>query len=280
MDTSPNTSDRLQLVPPLADARTRFQAFLRDSARRQTSWQGAASFLQSLAEELHWHLSLGSPVRLKPVSDAFGIAVRFQDVQGQQRTEGTLRPVPGGFVATVFRGNPNTSLSARERFTLAHEIGHCLFFVNESRYALPRRVTPAPLHGSPEHRREEGLCNDFARALLIPSAAFGSCSEAPTAALLSRLSQELEVSIEPLIRRAIYDRKIWPEWSFAVLGPSTQPLRFLHGASVSPGSRRRLTTELAGLRYIDVPADRDKLPSAIVRESIATKQSVWFLCSA
>lgn len=281
----------------VADVTARFRSFLRNTSRLD-SWRGASPLLHAVADELHWLLSVTAPVRLKPISDALRIEIQIEAGQERPRTMGTLRPVPGGFVATIFaekqcettkattcgRSAEPRLLGPRERFTLAHEIGHSLFFVNEDKNGLPRRVTPNPISGSSEHRREEGLCNDFAGALLIPGQALASCSRPPSPTLLRTLTDELEVSMEPLLRRALYDWEIWERWSFVVINASSRTFRVLHGARVPPKARHRLIRELRDAKltlmtWADACAEVEhRIAGQVITTTLLGAQSAWLMC--
>lgn len=133
--------------------------------------------------------------------------------------DGLFVPVCGGFEVTLFR--PDASLAAtlfshsddalqpRERFTLAHELGHTLFFTWPDADILPQRLIPRALGGFAANAREEGLCHDFARALLIPSTAAPSIGREGNVGQLSTLARRFETSREPVVRRILYDFRLW-----------------------------------------------------------------------
>lgn len=53
-------------------------------------------------------------------------------------------------------------LTPRERFSIAHELGHCLAFRNFGAPPITKESDPK------EYRRQENCMNDFAEALLVP----------------------------------------------------------------------------------------------------------------
>lgn len=53
-------------------------------------------------------------------------------------------------------------LTPRERFSIAHELGHCLAFKNFSALPVSKKTDPQ------EYRRQEKCMDDFAQALLVP----------------------------------------------------------------------------------------------------------------
>jgi hypothetical protein len=86
----------------------------------------------------------------------------------------------------------------RERFTIAHELGHIL--VDRAKGAQPSTEA--------EYWKHEDMCNRFAGALLVPTAALKprTTTKDPAAALLSelwRVSAQCAVSQEVAARRLV-----------------------------------------------------------------------------
>jgi hypothetical protein len=186
----------------------------------------------------------------------------------------------------------------RQRFSIAHELGHTFFYDRSARPArrLPQRVSV----------REEQFCDVFAGELLAPAAAIPS---SPSLEDVIRLADELTVSQQVIARQMLrHGRFGWqailflsrPEqrvdgrdelrvrWSVAkhghhvpkttsyLQGPAFDAWRdqtpSLGRSSFEMGSLRGIITQLAipcstgvlvGVTALD--SERDKLPSSILR---------------
>lgn len=214
------------LHPAIRDAIGEFQSYvaaLGNAAR----WPRAQSLIQRVADEVHY--ATGSAPR--PSLDKVAAMFRCECVLEQQRVmkrAASLEPKAGGFVVRIFRSNDSDqqtlfdlesgssecaatrSLSARDRFTLAHELGHALFYHSDGRTAKPQKL-PVAKSSDRNEWRIEGLCHDFARALLIPQASRNSGECAPATARIASLAKEFEVTEEPLVRRVMHDWGCWPD---------------------------------------------------------------------
>lgn len=73
-----------------------------------------------------------------------------------------LEPVSGGFILKL--GKHQTTV--RRRFGIAHEIGHTFFYNLE--HDPPTKVLPRELSRLLGEKKEEDICNAFARELLMP----------------------------------------------------------------------------------------------------------------
>jgi hypothetical protein len=150
-----------------------------------------------------------APVMLKPMLQLQGgrlVLVRY-------REEGALIPCQSGFEVRVQIGTPPTRLRA----TVAHELGHTLF------YDGARRPPVRVLARSEEYRmREEVLCWDFARELLLPRGLFESEAKTiPSPEEVIRLGRKFCVSTHLVCRRAFYDTRIWENAGVSLLGAGT-----------------------------------------------------------
>jgi IrrE N-terminal-like domain len=97
--------------------------------------------------------------------DIFNLATRkglkvVEDLSGATCQEGQLVPVASGSRVRL----RSTAAEARKRFSLAHEIGHTFFYKDEG--VGPRHVIG--VLNAAERNAEEGICNLFANALLMP----------------------------------------------------------------------------------------------------------------
>lgn len=129
-------------------------------------------------------------------------SIRLQrGVGGYSCAEARLIPVPGGFLCDLTDGSVDT----RKRFSLAHEIGHTLFYAHDGR-TQPRHQIG--MLATPEIAAEERICNMFAGALLMPDAALKASLKAipegrPAAVLriIEQLGLRFRVSVPALLTR-------------------------------------------------------------------------------
>ncbi len=137
----------------------------------------------------------GLPLNLSDLCKAVGVALRFEPASGK-RPGGTYRFDDGSAEITVRLRDPAAALlDARDRFTLAHELGH---------HCLRLLGAPAPRRRA-EYWRQEELCNLFAASLLIPDHIVDELPEPSTAAqlaaLIAKVANEAGVSVETAGRR-------------------------------------------------------------------------------
>ncbi len=175
-------------------------------------WSGAAQLIDDIADQLVSSATAPSQGSyLRPIADTLRVKVRFVRSKEREQFCGIVEPVPSGFQAVVhFSG----SVGARERFTIAHEIGHTLFYTLGD--GEPQRIIPAlSLAGPRARHREEGLCNRFARALLLTKATVGRiASEPPALDVLFRWATRLAVNPEVVARRVLHDVEGWSTQTF------------------------------------------------------------------
>lgn len=232
-----------------------FRRYLLNELRAGSShWPAAQHLVHNAAAELVERSAfLSPPVDISAVARMLNVCVN-ECSEITTATLGRLIPVRGGFVvylsgipassdrpyaaltvSSESERNASPKLDARARFTFAHEIGHTLFYETPGADAIPRRLTQAPEFGSPGHRREEGLCHDFARALLIPDQCRVWLPPHPDLRALIGMARALRVGIEPLVRRVLHDWGAWDEVAIIDIaqdqaGPRATVLR---GRSVS-----------------------------------------------
>jgi IrrE N-terminal-like domain len=99
-----------------------------------------------------------APIDVEVLARALGLRVRFEATSVRRTPEATLVPGEANAEIVLFR-NPDRGGAERlrERFTLAHEIGH---------YCVLRRFNVRPRSRS-EYWRLEQACDDFAGRLLV-----------------------------------------------------------------------------------------------------------------
>ena len=93
----------------------------------------------------------------------------------------------------------------RRRFTVAHEIGHTLFFDLEDRVSSRFRVVDSHIESFHPDSGEERICNLVAEEILMPSAHFLSRIQLfpPIASTILQLSKEFKTSIHATSHRAV-----------------------------------------------------------------------------
>jgi hypothetical protein len=152
----------------------------------------AESAMRQRAQELLGAHGDGAvPVRLSAFFEWAGIRkVRSEEMP----LEGALRRLPDGRFDVLLREDASPR---RQRFSLAHELGHVLFY----RYA-PRAKAHQMQRNVRAPQEEERLCNVAAEELLMPSAIVSEALTAPDVAdRVVRLAQQCEVSIEAAMVR-------------------------------------------------------------------------------
>lgn len=182
---------------------------------RRAEWPGVHALILDLAGSIGRLTQTGTGA-IDPIAIAqsLHISVRFFESR-VPRLCGALLPLAGGFESAVYRKGPNVDpLSTEERFTVAHECGHALFYYAEG--GTPKRIIPR----SPGARNrleatvplEEDLCDSFARALLVPVAhARDIASKTTSMTELKAAAADLGVGLDVLIRRIAHDLREWPE---------------------------------------------------------------------
>ena len=188
-----------------------FQNYVFDAYRKRLpEWPEAKRLIQLAAEALLREVEeFKAPI--SPAAIAPLLRIKWQiAARTDSRLDGSLTPEGSYFRAVVFVDDQRFSgLSRRARFTFAHECGHTLFFDLDSRTL--NRIIPVGLpsnRGSDLEsidRREEGLCYDFARALLLPTELLRDLDTERSLGHLFRSCKSFDVSEEVIIRRLMYD---------------------------------------------------------------------------
>ena len=201
-----------------------FQSYVsRQYSSKALGWPVARKRIQDIAAAIVTTLGLKTP----PV-DLARVARLFQVNITERRTmhanvSGQLLPTRNGF-EIVMPENTKRQPSTRWRFTLAHELGHTLFFLSGP--SGPERIFPRPLGPlSALSRREEGLCDSFAAALLVPDVFLRDFrSQSPTLSGIIQTSLRFQVTPDVLIRRLLHDFRIMQDRAVYAIRPS-EPLR-------------------------------------------------------
>lgn len=120
--------------------------------------------------------------------------------------QGEIVPDDKGFTVRL---NSNHS-DVRNRATLAHEIGHTLFY--DTSKSPPRKIYTS------DDSKEEWICWDFASFLLIPEWSILEIKyeEKPDLKLICKTANALEVSVELFLRRIRWDFNLWEDFTIFV----------------------------------------------------------------
>jgi len=131
---------------------------------RSDEWPWASALVQQLAKKIATSARLKKePVNALALAETLHIKITFvkRYVAG---LSASLVPVLGGFEAAIYKKQSGTNLTKKEKFAIAHECGHVLFFYCDGK--IPARIIPRAIEGHKAARREEELCDHFASALL------------------------------------------------------------------------------------------------------------------
>ena len=180
--------------------------------------------LRDNAQTLLWH-----HIPARPPYDPFLIARLMQvvvETQPISGLDGYVEVVNGRYFAVI----SSLTNQRRQRFTLAHELGHVLF-MRQAEKGSPAPLVryrangcPPGLHQDPV---EESLCNEFASELLLPTSQVRTevvTTKDPVTTVL-RLSETFDVSLQAAAKRIVRilganrvgcalwknsERKMWP----------------------------------------------------------------------
>jgi Zn-dependent peptidase ImmA (M78 family) len=153
----------------------------------------------SLDNYLNFHIDKLTMDQDIPI-DVFRVANRIGAVieEREMIPEAAMEVKEGQFhiyLRSNFRGLPGTAL--RARFSLAHEIGHTLFYEQRDGSWKSRK-------DAPRGDRLEAACHKAAAMILVPSTALSAelhRGAISNAASLTELADRFEVSVEVMVRR-------------------------------------------------------------------------------
>ncbi len=190
--------------------------------------------LQEQVEAIRTRFSIGysESVDVDELARQLGIEVTYEDTDGYL---GCLIQHPNGIFIIV---SQNRQSRARQRFTLAHEIGHYLLHTTRDSDQTVVTFDDEETLTLVVDSGKEQAANDFARALLVPTQAFEQVQLGPiNLALIADVARRYEVTHAAATVRYL-----------EVVNPRAVVVR-LDGSSVHDRFRSR-----AGHRLV-VPAD-------------------------
>lgn len=188
-----------------------FQRYIMEQDRNNSdSWGGQAQkLIQSVASRLGELCKEGDGrVDLEAVALQMGATIVARGLRDDS-LRGSLSATDEGFEIRVGSREP----VHRQRFTVAHELGHILFY-SAGDGGRARRLLPYG-RGTSLRAREEGLCDAFARALLVPEAIASELAcKSPSLEEVLDTRCRLGTSGEVILRRMLYDFEAWPKCVF------------------------------------------------------------------
>src|SRR6185503_6763324 len=196
------------LPPAVRHAVDAFQRYVCDRYSHRAAWPDSRKLIQAVADALAMRVGGGPPIDPRAVAKSLSIDVRFRS-GSPEKSCGELIPVHGGFRASVARGD-SIGERLRTRFTVAHECGHALFFRCDER-RVSWRIVPRQVVDRRLIQREEGLCDAFAGALLVPADSLAlRISSQPNLTSLLAAASYFAVNPEVVARRVLYECRMWP----------------------------------------------------------------------
>jgi Zn-dependent peptidase ImmA (M78 family) len=128
----------------------------------KNSWQAVKQGILQAANYLREEAGqISAPIMLENIEKLCGIQKEVvYDLEGASGA--ILEPVSGGFIIRLGKGQTRI----RRRFGIAHEIGHTFFYNLD--YDPPIKIFPRERSRLLIDKKEEDICNAFARELLMP----------------------------------------------------------------------------------------------------------------
>jgi hypothetical protein len=156
--------------------------------------------------QIGWDGSI--PIDLIAICDTYDFEVRFSNIPEMQEI-GRMKIVGDGDFHIVINTHETDCLDSfssiqsvrrRQRFTLAHEIGHCIYKSHTDIELQKDLQNPSNPHSRTYAKQRENQANLFAAHLLIPGEAFKklvkSVSLRNMGILIQKVSESFDVSIQ------------------------------------------------------------------------------------
>lgn len=192
------------------------QNFTIELKRGPTDWDDIKEHSIKIADGLRYETGQNKfPIDLSPVRNLRKIH-SLQLKKYSFDFQGELIPDSQGFIVAL---NEDHSV-VRRRATIAHEIGHTLFF-DISKTPPTRIFKENSFSGgynrkkNKAHSYEELVCWDFARSLLMPEElvheSFSHFEQIPTSKEIWSLAQDFRVSVDLFSKRIKWNLKLWED---------------------------------------------------------------------
>jgi Zn-dependent peptidase ImmA (M78 family) len=203
-----------------------FQKYIFDMLKNDSlKWPKAQALIQGISASIVNVIGYEAlPINILTIAEKLRIAIELHP--SSQYFRGKVEPVFGGFELNLYGqtstiesiikhglpfqehiGGCQLEVTNQGRFALSHEIGHIFFYSSIHPELTPERIYSRKIGG--KFSREEGLCHDFARAILIPNQYRKMINKEPSLVVLMKLSKIFGVGLEPLVRRILYDWQMW-----------------------------------------------------------------------
>ena len=276
------SEDSIRLTSTVLGAISDFQSYVvwrrGQSNEKRSRESKSKDLIQDVADALVQSTTPpGRRVDLSRVGSLLRVVER-PDRRSNRAVMTWLFPVESGFHMSVNRNMEMTE--GRLRFSIAHEYGHTLFFRLYS--SPPRRLVPMAISNTAEYRWEEGLCHDFARALLLPrTGTYEAASGGVGLQLLQRICSSYEVSMDVAVRRILYDLRLWRRSIFYKVDIEDLSAEVFRGrGSRSSPTRRVIEDALQGLDREHVLARLSRLEGLRAREMgfPTSRRYLWLRC--
>lgn len=158
---------------------------------------------RSVTELLSMGRVVAAPVPVEDIAGRLGASLRYEHFQNE--VSGLLMRGPNGVIIAVERDQPTT----RQRFTIAHEIGHLVLHDQEEvriDRSFPLRFRSQ--HSSSAEDVEEIEANAFAASLLMPAALLrremhGLALDIEDEEQIRRLASRYQVSLQAMTYRLL-----------------------------------------------------------------------------
>jgi len=162
---------------------------------------------------------INPPVDISEVAKIRKVHSIILSSEQENKEDAVMIPDLNGFIIKI----PENASLTRNRFSVAHEIGHTLFYDLQSR--PPSRLSTR-FNINKKDRKEEWICNDFAREILIPQKLISKSSalmlKKPSIDNIFSLSKLFRVSPKAICWRIFRDWRMWSDTAVFLLEDKKQ----------------------------------------------------------
>jgi Zn-dependent peptidase ImmA (M78 family) len=165
--------------------------------------------VRKVLEQIQWDGTL--PIDLLKICDKYDFECRFKPEE-KMAEPGTTKFISAeDFYILINTHNTdcedgfssNPSMRRRQRFTLAHEIGHCIYKSHSNFYLQKNLTDKSNPYSKGYIKKREAQANEFAAHLLVPKKAFEKISRriSNMTKLIESTSEEFDISLEVAIQQ-------------------------------------------------------------------------------